>query len=205
MPSLEAFQDAMDMAASQLAHSSNVVAQLEHDALAAQRRIPPPAPAAPVETRAPATAPAPVAASPTPAPAPTNATNPATSANASAIKLTLVNRTILPAGTGYLVTLFFKAGNASSTGQVEMMAGTFRQTAKILNFAALGATPAEPILNDTGDAARLRFIVNPNEAPTVVLELSAPTIVRVSSDSLDSDLTIPVAADKMQLAPAASK
>ena len=43
-PALEAFQDAIDLANSQLARSSNIIAQLESEALAAQRRIPPPTP-----------------------------------------------------------------------------------------------------------------------------------------------------------------
>lgn len=200
-PTLDAFADAMDLAASQLAHSTNLIAQLERDARAAQRRIPPPESNTTV-VQPQATNPVPAVASSVSNLAPASTTKPNPASDASSVKLTLANRTILPAGSGYLVTLFFKPANNSAAGPVEMVAGTFRQTAKILNFAELGANPAEPVLNDTGDAAKLRFNVSPNDNPTIVLELSAPTIVRVSSDALDQDLTIPVAADKMQLSPA---
>lgn len=190
-PSLEAFQDALDRANAQLAQSSNAVAELENAALAAQRKIPPPAPVMP-------SAPV-VQIVPVPSKVP-----PAVSSD-SAAKLVLVNRTVAQSATGYILTMFFKATNNPPGGTVDMMAGTYKQTARILNFASMTSAPtASPTLNATGDVARLRFTVSDRESPTIVLELTAPTIIRLVSESLDTDLTIPVAADKMQL-PAANK
>ena len=181
-PSLEAFQDALDLANAQLAHSSNVVAELEKAALAAQRKIPPPAPLAPV-----------VQVMPVPK------ILPAVAADSTA-KLVLANRTVTQSGTGYILTLFFRATNNPPGGAVDLVAGTYKQTAQILNFASMTSAPTAPsTLNATGDVARLRFTVSDRESPTLVLELTAPTIVRLVSESLDTDLTIPVAADKMQL------
>jgi hypothetical protein len=94
--------------------------------------------------------------------------------------------------------------NGATSGAVEMDAGTYNQTAKILNFAAMSANATEaPVINAAGDVGHLRFTVTDRETPTLVLEFSAPTIVRLVSDSLDADLTIPVAADRMQIAPVA--
>ncbi len=195
-PSLESFQDALDAVTLQLAQTSNAIAKLQAEALAAKNRIPPPAPVAP---------PAPVVQQPTPAPSPAPAPP---AAAASTVKLVLANRTVTQAGANYILTLFFRTvttGNNPSSGVVEVMAGTYKQTAKILSFAAMTAGPTEPFtVNDTGDVARLRFAVSDREPPTLVLELSAPTIVRVVSDAFDADLTLPVAADRMQL-PSASK
>jgi hypothetical protein len=187
-PSLEAFQDAMDLANGQLIKSSNALAELEAETLAAERRIP-------------TSAPAPVAIVQTPAPKPAVKPAPAPTTDA-AVKMALVNRTLTPAGTGYLLTLFFRVTNGTTSGTVDIVAGTYNQTAKILNFAAMSAIPsAPPVLSDTADAARLRFNVSNRETPTLVLEVSGPTIVRFISDSLEGDLTIPIAAEKLQLAP----
>ncbi len=183
-PSLEAFQDALDLANAQLARSSNVVAELEAAALAAQRKIPPPTPAPSVQAM------------------PVSKVAPAIAADSTA-KLVLANRSVTQNGTGYVLTLFFKATNNPPGGAVDLMAGTYKQTAHILNFASMTSAPTAPsTLNATGDVARLRFTVSDRESPTIVLELTAPTIVRLVSESLDTDLTIPVAADKMQLTPA---
>jgi hypothetical protein len=185
-PSLEAFQDAMDLANGQLIKSSNALAELEAETLAAERRIPTSAPAPIAIVQAPPVKPA---VKPAPAP-PADAT----------VKLALVNRTVTPAGTGYLLTLFFRVTNGTTSGTVDIVAGTYNQTAKILNFAAMSAIPsAPPVLSDTADAARLKFTVSDRETPTLVLEVSGPTIVRFISDSLDGDLTIPIAAEKMPL------
>ncbi|MDB6022265.1 MAG: hypothetical protein JWQ04_2122 [Pedosphaera sp.] len=204
-PALEAFQDALDLANTELARSSNAIAQLETDARAAQRRIPPPAPVVAAQTPIPAQAPV-VQAAVTPVTRPTPA--PATPSDATAdapVKLSLINRTLTPAGTGYILTLFFQTTGSSSSGNVTVEAGTYKQTARILNFASMSSSPPlPPTLTETGDAARLQFAVSTREAPTLVLELSAPTILRLVSNSFDTDLTIPVAADKMQL-PAANK
>jgi hypothetical protein len=98
------------------------------------------------------------------------------------------------------VTLFFKNTGTSASGSVEVMAGTYKQTARIVNFAAMtSATTRPPVINDTGDVARLTFPVSDREPPTLVVEVSAPTIVRLDSDALESDVTVPVAVDRMAL------
>jgi hypothetical protein len=185
---LEAFQDALDQADTQLARSSNIIAQLADDALSAQQKltnIPPP--------DIPQTNVVPVATT-TPAAAPEAA---------SGVKLALVNRVVSQAGNSYILTLFFRVTSSVTSGSVDVVAGTYKQTARIINFAPMTSGAIEsPIINSTGDVARLKFSVNPRETPTLVLELSAPTIVRVASDSLDTDVTVPVAADRMQLGPA---
>ena len=113
---------------------------------------------------------------------------------------------ITPAGSGYLLTIFFKTINGPTSGPVEVVAGTYKQTAKILNFAAMSSAPATPpVYSDTQDAADLKFTIKEGEPPTLVLEVSAPTIVRLMSDSFDEDMTIPIAADKMQLVPQAGR
>ena len=191
-PSLEAFQDALDFANLQLSKSSNTIADLEAQALAAQRRIPPPAPATPPAAVV-QTAPVKPAAKPAAAPAVD-----------AAVKMVLANRTISPAGTGYLLTLFFRVTNGASSGTVDIAAGTYKETAKILNFASLSSIPSEPpALSETADVARLRFSISDRETPTLVLEVSSPTIIRLISDSIEGDLTIPIAAEKMQLTPIA--
>jgi hypothetical protein len=198
-PSLESFLDAMDAASSQLAQSSNRIAQLERDALAAQKRIPPPEPAALVEVQA---SNPPVATAPAPKPTVAANSNPAPDDNT--LKLTLASQSIVPAGSNYFLTLMFKPNNNSANGLVTMDVGTFNHTATIESFSAVGST-AEPVFNPTADAARLQFNVTSGSTATVVVVLSAPTIVRVSSDALVSDVTIPVAADKMQIPSASNK
>ena len=68
-----------------------------------------------------------------------------------------------------------------------MIAGTYRQTAKILNFASVTPGQSEPaVMNDLGDAARLKFNPARSDTPVVIaLELTGPTIVRVSGDVLE--------------------
>jgi hypothetical protein len=200
-PSLDAFQDALDGAIGQLAKSSNALARLEAEAEAARKRIPPPTPVvtntppvAIAQTNLPATPPVKPAVAVAPEPV------------IPAVKLTLSNRTVTQAGANYILTLFFHAtfANGSSGGLVTLEAATYNQTAKIVNFAAMTASPTEaPIMNETGDVGRLRFAVTDRETPAIVIEFSAPTIVRLASDSLDTDLTVPVAADRMQLVPTA--
>ena len=174
-PSLEAFRQGIEEANAQLARSSNDLATLTRNVKAAQRKASP--------------------------------TSPTTSAAAeTAPKLTLVDQSVSRNGSNYILSLFFKPNGNQSLGSVELVAGTYQQTAKILNFAAVTPGQTEPaIMNDFGDAARLKFVPRGGDSSIVIaLELSAPTIVRVSGDALEGDLTIPVAADKLS-APTASK
>jgi hypothetical protein len=201
-PALDAFQDAVDMANSEFVKSSNALALLQAEIEDAKRQIPAPLPAQaqPIAQAQPnlQTNPAVVANTPPPVSSP-----PATP-TAPIPKLALFNQAIAPAGNNYLLTLVFTVTNGVS-GRVDMMAGTYKLSARILNFNQIGAGAGElPQFNDAGDVAKLSFHVTPRETPTVVLEFSAPTIVRVISDSLDTDLTVPVAADKMRI-PGAAK
>jgi hypothetical protein len=115
--------------------------------------------------------------------------------------LTLVDKTITHDGTNYDLTLFFRTTNTKPVGAVELMAGTYRQTARILGFTARNVDQADPpVMNDAGDAARLKFTVSHVDSPVVVeLALSAPTIVKIVGDELAEELTLPVAVDQMQL------
>ena len=174
-PSLEAFRLSLDEATAQLAKSTNDLAALAKEVKAAQRKV-----------------------APTPVPAGASDATP---------KLALVDQAVARNGSNYILSLFFKATGSQPVGSVELIAGTYRQTARILNFASV--TPAgqtEPaVMNDVGDAARLKFTPLRSDAPIVIaLELTAPTIVRVSGDALEGDLTIPVAAEKLP-APTVSK
>ncbi len=115
--------------------------------------------------------------------------------------LTLVDKTVTRDGTNYDLTLFFRPTNGKPVGAVELLAGTYRQTARILDFTARNVDQSDaPVMNDVGDAARLKFTVSHANAPVVVeLALSAPTIVKVVGDELAEELTLPVAVDQMQL------
>ncbi len=180
-PSVESFQDAVEQARAQLASATNLIAELQSNALAAQKRIPPPvtnqiASVAPAVTPPVATPPAPV----------------------DVVKLTLINRSIVPAGSNYLLTLFFHTIGTPTSGPVEMAVATYKQTARILNFAPMTSLPFQPpVINAAGDIAQLQFNVTDREPPTLVLEVSAPTIVRFISDSMEGNLTVPIAAEKM--------
>jgi hypothetical protein len=189
-PSLEAFQDALDRANGQLIRSSNALVELENETLAAERRIPAPAPApAPTPAAVVPTASAPAAPKPVPV-APTD----------TLAKMLLVNRIVTPTPSGYLLTLFFNVTNGVTSGTVDIAAGTYKQSAKIANFAAMSSIPSPPpVISAMGDVARLTFSITSRETPQLVLEVSGPTIVRFVSDSLDGDLTIPIAAEKMPL------
>jgi hypothetical protein len=115
--------------------------------------------------------------------------------------LTLVDKSVTRNGTNYDLTMFFRPTNHKPVGTVELMAGTYRQTAKIVNFTARNVDQADaPVLNDIGDAAKLRFTVSHADAQVVVeLTLSAPTLVKLVGDELAEELTLPVAIDQMQL------
>jgi hypothetical protein len=115
--------------------------------------------------------------------------------------LTLVDKNVTRDGTNYDLTMFFRPTSHKPVGTVELMAGTYRQTAKIVNFTARNVDQADaPVLNDIGDAAKLRFTVSHADVQVVVdLTLSAPTLVKLVGDELAEELTLPVAIDQMQL------
>jgi hypothetical protein len=116
--------------------------------------------------------------------------------------LTLVDKNVAKDGTNYDLTMFFRPTSSKPVGTVELMAGTYRQTARIVNFTARNVDQTEaPVMNDIGDAAKLKFTVSHvADAPVVVeLTLSAPTLVKVVGDQLAEELTLPVAVDQMQL------
>jgi len=120
--------------------------------------------------------------------------------------LTLVSQRASRDGTNFILHLVFKSTNGKPAGHVDLIAGTFEQTAKILSFAAPGAAQSEePIINDIGDAARLKFTVARGDQPVLVeLVFSDPTIVRLTGDALEQELILPVSANRMQL-PAGTK
>jgi hypothetical protein len=115
--------------------------------------------------------------------------------------LSLVDRTVVMNGSNYLLTLFFKTDGAKPVGSVDLIAGTYKQTAKILSFGVRAPLQSDPpTMNDTGDASRLTLTVTRMDVPVIVeLEFSAPTIVKIVGDALEEELTIPVASDKMQM------
>jgi hypothetical protein len=115
--------------------------------------------------------------------------------------LTLVDKNVARDGTNYDLTMFFRPTNNKPVGTVELMAGTYRQTARIVNFTARNVDQSDPpVMNDIGDAAKLRFTVSHADAQIVVeLTLSAPTLVKLVGDELAEELTLPVAVDQMQL------
>jgi hypothetical protein len=118
-------------------------------------------------------------------------------------RLSLVSHNVTRNGTNYVLTLIFKKTDSRPMGNVDLVAGTFEQTAKILNFTAPGAAQAdEPVMNEFGDAAQLKFTVARGDVPVLVgLELTAPTIVRLTGDALEQELVLPVAASRMQPPP----
>lgn len=115
--------------------------------------------------------------------------------------LSLASQTVATNGSNYILTLYFKATNDRPVGPVDFIAGTYRQTAKIVNFAARAPLQSDaPTLNEAGDAARLTFNVARADVPIAVdLEVTGPTIVKFVGDVLQEELTIPIAADKMQV------
>jgi len=115
--------------------------------------------------------------------------------------LSLASQTVATNGSNYILTLVFKPTNDRPVGAVDLIAGTYRQTAKIVNFAARAPIQSDaPMLNDAGDAARLTFNVARADVPIAVdLEVTGPTIVKFVGDVLQEELTIPIAADKMQV------
>jgi hypothetical protein len=115
--------------------------------------------------------------------------------------LALVNQTVTRDGTNYDLAMFFKSTNNKPPGTVELIAGTYRQTARIVNFTAQNVDAVDPpVMNDIGDAAKLKFTASrPDAQVEVDLVLSAPTLVKVTGDQLAEELTLPVAVDQMQL------
>ena len=123
---------------------------------------------------------------------------------AAPARLVLANHTVTTNASSYTLTLFFKATNDKDVGSVVLVAGTYRQSARILNFAPINAAqPAQPIINQEGDAARLTFTAAGSD-PQVAIEISAPTIVRVVGDPLEDEILLPVAMELAQL-PTTSK
>jgi hypothetical protein len=176
-PSLDAFRQKLDQADAQLAASTNSLARLSKQVRDAQLQA--------TQLATPAVA----------SPAPVEPAH-----------LSLVNQNVTRNGPGFLLTLVFKATTSKPMGEVELVAGTYEQTARILHFAAPGAFQSEePVMNDYGDAARLKFTPARGEVPILVeLGLTAPTIVKLTGDALEQELIVPVAANRMQL-PSGSK
>ncbi len=176
-PSLEAFRHGLNDADAELTQSTNDLAALAREIRAARRKVSP-APTAAATTNSPDAAP----------------------------KLTLVDQQVSKRGVNYILSLFFKATGSQPIGTVELIAGTYRQTAKILNFGAVTPGQTESaVMNDLGDASRLKFTPPRTDAPIVVaLEVNGPTIVRVSGDALEGDLTVPIAAENLPAAAASS-
>jgi len=117
--------------------------------------------------------------------------------------LSLVSQNVTRNGTNYVLALIFKKTNSRPMGNVDLVAGTFEQTAKISTFTAPGAAWSdEPVMNDFGDAGRLKFTVARGDVPVLVeLELTAPTIVKLTGEALEQELVLPVSANRMQPPP----
>ncbi len=115
--------------------------------------------------------------------------------------LTLVDKSVTRDGTNYNLAMFFRPTRNKPVGTVELVAGTYRQTAKIVNFTARNVDQVDPpVMNDIGDAAKLKFTVSRADAQVVVdLTLSAPTLVKLVGDELAEELTLPVAIEQMQM------
>ena len=115
--------------------------------------------------------------------------------------LHLVNQTVTHSDSNLVLTLFFRPTNNKPIGDVELMAGTYRQTAKITGFTARNVQQVKPpVMNELGDAARLNFTAARTDAPIIVeVQLTAPTIVKLLGDPLEEELTLPVELDKMQM------
>lgn len=176
-PSLQAFRQNLDAAGAQFLQSTNDLAALDREIAAARRKVATtPASAVTVTPNLPDTTP----------------------------RLTLVDQQVSRNGANYILSLFFKATGSQPIGTVQLIAGTYRQTAKILNFGAVTPGQTAPaVMNDVGDASKLTFTPPQSNTPIVVaLEVNAPTIVRVSGDVLEGDLTVPIAADNLPAAAA---
>jgi hypothetical protein len=187
-PSLEEFQRSLYRASSQLARSTNELAKLDKDIKAAETKV------------AEAKVPQPAAAVAAPSAQPPAAAKAPAPSTGGATKLTMSTQTVMQNGQNYLLTIFFKPTSQTAIGPVSLIAGTFKQTARIANFVLVTPGQSQPMmLNETQDAAQLQFNVAGGDAPAVAIELTAPTIVRVTGDALAEELTLPVSADKMTL------
>lgn len=195
VPSVAAFHEALEAAKGELAKASLSIADLQAASTNGQKKIADltadAARALAIQTNQAAQATAVVAAAVAPA-------------QSKALKLSLANRTISQTPNSYVLTLFFRTSGSPASGPVEMVAGTYKQTAKILAFSSMTSLAKNAAdINETGDAARLRFEVAENESPALSIEFSGPTIVRIVSESLESELIVPIAADKLTLSNAA--
>jgi len=120
--------------------------------------------------------------------------------------LQLVDQAVNFNGSNFVLALSFKPSNSNPVGQVDLAAGTYRQTARILAFTAHNVeSVAEPTINAAGDGAVLHFTANKVDGLVIIeLVFSDATIVRLESDTLEAPLTLPVAVDQMRL-PRASR
>jgi hypothetical protein len=120
--------------------------------------------------------------------------------------LQLVDQAVTFNGSNYVLALSFKPSNSNPVGSVQLAAGTFMQTARIVSFTASNVEHVEPLsLDDAGDAAVIKFSAGAVDAPIIVaLEITDATIVRMVSDSLEQPLTLPVHAELMRV-PRASR
>jgi hypothetical protein len=114
--------------------------------------------------------------------------------------ISLVSQSVSRDGSNYILNLIFAAPNGKPLGLINPVAGTYERTAKILNFSAPGAPQSEePVMNDFGDAAQLKFTATGGDLPILIeLVLSGPTIVKLTSDALDHELILPVATSRKQ-------
>jgi|GEM_PF-4048148 len=196
-PALKEFQGTLAGASAELSDATNALEELRSAILSAQSKL----------ARIPTNLPAGV--NPDPGnnnllgKIPSSGTAPAQSTTTSnQVHLNMVTSGITQSGTNYILTLVFQSGAIGGT--VDMMVATYKQTARIINFSAINAASQDnPSINDTADVAELRYVVAPNVVNSLVLVVSAPTIVRFGGDSLDVPLTLPIAAEKMNLAGAA--
>jgi hypothetical protein len=103
-------------------------------------------------------------------------------------------------GSNFVLTLAFRPSNANS-GPVELAAGTWRQTSRIISFTARNVDHVDPpAINDFGDAAVLKFTTGRTGAPILVdMELTDGTILRIMSDSLEQALTLPMHPELMRV------
>jgi len=114
-------------------------------------------------------------------------------------RLTLTDTAITNNGSNYVLTMYFKVTGDLPPGPIDIFAGTYKQTARILSFVVSPPNQAEPaIMSEAGDAARLKLNVV-DRAPVLGLELNAATIVKLVSGVFESDITLPVAVDKIHL------
>jgi hypothetical protein len=193
-PTVDGFQQWVIWANRQLAKSTNELAKLDRDIKETEYKL------SQVQIPQPSAVPANSAAT---KPAVVAGSSPSTTSNAPAagpsVMLTVTSQAVSMDGQNYILSIFLKPVSPNASGPVNLMAGTLRQSgSKIINFGLVTAGQSQPmVLNDTLDAAQLNFSVAAGDSPVVAVEVTAPTIVQLSSSSLGSDLVFPVAAEKL--------